>query len=138
MTDAISCGPLWVSPEQMCEVRFGTEPLRVAVAHLTMLKLLLEAGGRIVTRDELYGACGGGDLPEGSRRVDVNIARLRRSLGPAGPYLVSVRGKGYRINVARLKRARPASEGGAGLVPDAMGPARSRRYRSRDSDPQTG
>lgn len=58
-----------------------------------ILELLQEADGGVVARDEL----GGG---RGSRAVDMAVSRLRKRLGPDGPQLLTVRGRGYRL-VAR-------------------------------------
>lgn len=100
----IACGPVWVSPYEMCEVRVGGYRAPMPITHMRMLVALLAAGGRVLSRDELYESSGSGELPEGSRRVDVNIARLRRELGPAGDYLLTVRARGYRMDMDGLSR----------------------------------
>jgi DNA-binding response OmpR family regulator len=89
----------------MCEVRIGGHRVAMPITHMRMLVALLSAGGRVLSREELYEACGSGELPRGSRRVDVNVARLRRELGPAGDYLITVRARGYRMDVDGLARA---------------------------------
>jgi DNA-binding response OmpR family regulator len=89
----------------MCEVRVGGRRVAMPVAHMRMLVALLSAGGRVLSREELYEACGSGRLPPGSRRVDVNVARLRRELGPAGKFLLTVRARGYRLDAEGLARA---------------------------------
>ena len=55
-----------------------------------ILDRLRAADGEVVPRDAL----GGG---HGSRAVDMAISRLRKRLGPDGPQLLTVRGRGYRL-----------------------------------------
>lgn len=102
--DAMVCGPLWISPNEMCEVRIAGRRVAMSLCHLRMLACLLEARGRVVSREELYRASGAADLPEGSRRVDVHVTRIRQSLGVLGSYLVAVRRRGYRLDTAALSR----------------------------------
>jgi DNA-binding response OmpR family regulator len=66
----------------------------------------MDAGGRIVTRDELYERSGGGVLRPGSRTIDVHVALIRRSLGSLGRYLIAVPERGYRIDVIGLESSR--------------------------------
>ena len=70
-SDVIACGPVWVSPYEMCEVRVGGYRAPMPITHMRMLVALLAAGGSVLSRDELYESSGSGELPEGSRRVDV-------------------------------------------------------------------
>jgi DNA-binding response OmpR family regulator len=102
--DALSCGPLWISPNEMCEVRVAGHPVAMPLSHLRMLSCLLEARGRVISREELYRVSGADPLPKGSRRVDVHVARMRQSLGALGHFLVAVRRRGYRLDIAGLTR----------------------------------
>lgn len=106
VADAVTCGPVWVSPGEMCEARVRDRPVRMSVPNQRMLALLLRAGGRVVSRDELYMQARGKRLPRHSRAVDVHIFRIRRALGAHGRYLITVPGLGYRIDVRGLARAR--------------------------------
>ena len=67
-------------------------PFTLPVRELHLLKTLAERAGDVVPRDGL----GAGS---GSRAADMAISRLRRSLGPAGARVVTVRGRGYRLDV---------------------------------------
>jgi DNA-binding response OmpR family regulator len=89
----------------MCEVRIGGRPVAMSLCHLRMLACLLEARGRVVSRAELYRSSVTGDLPEGSRRVDVHVTRIRQSLGALGHHLVAVRRRGYRLDTTGLARS---------------------------------
>jgi two-component system alkaline phosphatase synthesis response regulator PhoP len=65
-----------------------------------LLQTLLEADGRVLSRDQLLDAVWGADQSEVlDRTVDVHIRRLRDKLGddPDAPrYVATVRGSGYR------------------------------------------
>jgi DNA-binding response OmpR family regulator len=82
------------------EVRRDGSVVSLTPAEFRLLRALVEARGRVLTRqvllDSLYGP-GQGDALE--RTVDVHVGRLRDKLGEeiANPrYIVTVRGTGYR------------------------------------------
>lgn len=104
VSDALRCGPVWVSPAEVCEARVDGVPVRLSAARLRVLARLLRARGRVVARAELYRDAAGGPMPPGSRAVDVHIARVRRALGEYGRFIVSVPGVGYRLDVESLRR----------------------------------
>lgn len=103
--DAVACGPLWVSPHEMCEVRVGGRRVAMSVPRQRMLAALIRSDGGMLTREALYELAGAGPLPPGSRAVDVHIARMRRALGALGRFIVPVPGRGYRLDTAGLARA---------------------------------
>ncbi|MGH2830284.1 MAG: winged helix-turn-helix domain-containing protein [Actinomycetota bacterium] len=106
-SDAVSCGPVWVSPNEYCEVRVRGRPVRLSVGSIRVLACLLRVQGRIMTRDELWHeATGRRGMLSASRAVDVRILRIRRALGSLGRYLLTVPTRGYRIDAAGLARAR--------------------------------
>ena len=82
------------------EVRRGPQPLLLTPAEFRLLVALVQARGRVLTRqallDSLYGPSQGEAL---ERTVDVHIGRLRDKLGEeigAPRYIMTVRGLGYR------------------------------------------
>ena len=82
------------------EVRRGEEPVSLTPAEFRLLVALVQARGRVLSRqallDSLYGPAQGEAL---ERTVDVHIGRLRDKLGEqAGDprYIATVRGLGYR------------------------------------------
>ena len=82
------------------EVRRAGQPVPVTAAEFRLLTALLEAEGRVLSRDllldALYGASSGDAL---DRTIDVHIGRLREKLrdDPEQPrYIATVRGAGYR------------------------------------------
>lgn len=66
-----------------------------------LLRMLLHGKGRVLTRSALREVAwqGGREQDFDSRTLDVHIGRLRRKLGPAGRYILTVRGVGYRFAV---------------------------------------
>lgn len=62
-----------------------------------LLKLFMENIGRAFTRDQLLSSVWGTEYVGETRTVDVHIGTLRTKLGPAGDYIKTVRGVGYRM-----------------------------------------
>jgi len=98
------------------EVSVGGRPVMLTSVEFRLLLALLEADGRVLSRDQLldavYGQDEAGIL---DRTVDVHIGRLRDKLGDDAErprYVATVRGAGYR--------AAPVSPGGndASAAPD--------------------
>jgi len=88
-----------------CEVLRDGVRLDLSPLEFRLLAALLEAGGRVLTRDRLLTVLGG-PHSDGvmERSVDVYIGRLRSKLGddPERPrYVATVRGIGYRAAGAR-------------------------------------
>ncbi|MDP9264700.1 MAG: response regulator transcription factor [Chloroflexota bacterium] len=81
-------------------VRRGADPIALTAAELRLLVSLVEADGRVLSRDALLDALYGHDAGETlDRTVDVYVGRLREKLGddPDRPrYIATVRGAGYR------------------------------------------
>jgi DNA-binding response OmpR family regulator len=103
--DAVVCGPLWVSPGEMCETRIRGQPVALSLPNQRILARLIMAAGRVVSRDELYGEVSSRPLERRSRAIDLHIWRIRRALGPLGRFLVTVPGRGYRVDVVGLAEA---------------------------------
>jgi DNA-binding response OmpR family regulator len=72
---------------------------------LRLLVALLEADGRVLSRDQLLDAVYGDDETDIlDRTIDVHVRRLRDKLGddPIAPrYVMTVRGAGYRTAPSR-------------------------------------
>jgi DNA-binding response OmpR family regulator len=82
------------------EVRRDRDRIALTAAEFRMLTALIEAEGRVLTRqallDALYGPTQGDSL---DRTIDVHIGRLRDKLGDSADsprYIATVRGAGYR------------------------------------------
>jgi two-component system alkaline phosphatase synthesis response regulator PhoP len=82
------------------EVRIDGRLIPLTAVEFRLLAALLEADGRVLTRDQLLDAVYGQDEAEIlDRTVDVHIGRLRDKLGDdadAPRYVATVRGVGYR------------------------------------------
>jgi DNA-binding response OmpR family regulator len=97
--DPLSLGDLRVDRARH-EVTVGGRPVALTSVELRLLVALLEADGRVLTRDQLLDAVYGGDETDIlDRTIDVHVRRLRDKLGddPLDPrYVMTVRGAGYR------------------------------------------
>lgn len=82
------------------EVARAGAPIPLTPVEFRLLTTLIEAGGRVLSRDQLLDAVYGQDGSEVlDRTVDVHIGRLRDKLGDDADqprYVVTVRGIGYR------------------------------------------
>ncbi len=82
------------------EVTRDGRPIPLTRVEFRLLTTLIEAGGRVLTRDQLLDAVYGQDQSEVlDRTVDVHIGRLRDKLGDDAErprYVATVRGVGYR------------------------------------------
>ena len=80
----------------------------------SLLATLLEADGRVLTRDQLLDAVyGSGEADVLDRTIDVHVGRLRDKLGDDADrprYVMTVRGVGYRSAPAPTP-AQPAAPG---------------------------
>ena len=95
----IAHADLLVDPARY-EVRRSGAPVELTRVEFRLLMVLLEADGRVMTRDQLLDAVYGQDATEVlDRTIDVHVGRLREKLGdePRSPqYIATVRGVGYR------------------------------------------
>ena len=75
-------------------------PIALTGVEFRLLVALLEADGRVLSRDRLLDAAYGSDQADVlDRTIDVHIGRLREKLAddPERPrYVMTVRGAGYR------------------------------------------
>jgi DNA-binding response OmpR family regulator len=87
------------------EVSVGGRSVPLTSVELRLLVALLEADGRVLSRDQLLDAVyGDGETDILDRTIDVHVRRLRDKLGddPIAPrYVMTVRGAGYRAAPAR-------------------------------------
>lgn len=81
------------------EVRVQGKAVRLAPKEFLLLELLLDAGGKVVSRQFLMKKVWGYDRELGmdDRRVDHLVCRLRRLLRAEGARIITVSGSGYRI-----------------------------------------
>ncbi|MCY2989838.1 MAG: response regulator transcription factor [Planctomycetota bacterium] len=72
-------------------------PVELSATEFRMLCVLSRKPGWVYTREQILDAVHGDNYAITERAVDVHIVSLRRKLGPAGQYIETVRGVGYRF-----------------------------------------
>jgi DNA-binding response OmpR family regulator len=79
-------------------VRIAGKDVNLTGKEFNLLRRLLEARGRVLTRHVLRETVWEHEFGHrfDTRTVDVHVGRLRRKLGPGGRYIITVRGVGYR------------------------------------------
>ena len=81
------------------EVTLGGRQVALTAVEFDLLLALIEADGRVLTRDVLLQTLDSHGTEIGERSVDVYVRRLRRKLGDDARrprYVATVRGAGYR------------------------------------------
>ncbi len=73
------------------------EEITLTALEFKLLELLMSRRGRVQTRDTLLTDVWGYVADVTTRTVDTHVKRLREKLGPAGSYVETVRGVGYRF-----------------------------------------
>ena len=82
------------------EVRLNGVEIELTLKEYNILKKLLEAPGRVFSREQLLDSIWGFDYVGDVRTVDSHVARLRTKLGDWGSsHLKTVYGIGYKIEV---------------------------------------
>ena len=71
--------------------------IELTLKEYSMLKLMLQNKGKVLTRDTLLQKIWGYDFDGETRTVDVHIRTLRTKLLSCGEYIETVRGVGYKI-----------------------------------------
>lgn len=89
-------GPLEVDRTRHT-VRWGDKAVRLTAKEFALLVALLEARGRVLSRQALLEDVWGYSYTEGTRTVDVHVRRLREKLPGLAARLVTVKSLGYRL-----------------------------------------
>lgn len=79
------------------EVLLNGRPVELTFTEFGILHFLASRAGWVFTRTQIVDAVRGDDYFVTDRSVDVQIVGLRKKLGPAGKYIETVRGVGYRF-----------------------------------------
>ena len=79
------------------EVTLAGAALELTYTEFALLQFLAKRPGWAYTRTQIVDAVKGEDYPVTERSVDVQVAGLRKKLGPFGDYIETVRGVGYRF-----------------------------------------
>ena len=95
--NSIQAGDVTLDPRTRT-VRLDGELVELTSAEFDLLRVLLVAAGRIVTREELFRAVLGREFSVFDRSIDNHVSSLRKKLGPRVngiDRIKSVRGTGY-------------------------------------------
>ena len=95
-TSVIRIHDLIIDPRRH-EVLVNGEPVVLTFTEFGVLNYMARRPGWVFTRFQIVDAVKGEDYPVTDRSVDVQIVGLRKKLGPAGNYIETVRGVGYRF-----------------------------------------
>ncbi|MDX6770547.1 MAG: response regulator transcription factor [Elusimicrobiota bacterium] len=83
------------------EVRVKGKPVELTSKEFDFLKLLLTAGGKVMSRDQILEKIWGYDqsMEIDTRTVDQHVARLREKLGAEAARVATVKNVGYRVKL---------------------------------------
>jgi two-component system phosphate regulon response regulator PhoB len=94
--DVVRIHDLFINPARH-EVVVGDYQITLTASEFRILNFLVRRPGWVFSREQIIRAVKGDDYPVTERSVDVQIVGLRKKLGPAGDYIETVRGVGYRF-----------------------------------------
>jgi DNA-binding response OmpR family regulator len=78
-------------------VRWAGAPVRLTAKEFALLVALLQARGRVLSRQQLLEEVWGYSYSAGTRTVDVHVRRLREKIPGLVPFIVTVKSLGYRL-----------------------------------------
>jgi two-component system phosphate regulon response regulator PhoB len=101
VSDAVSikAGEMTIHPGRF-SVQTHQEMIDLTQTEFRILHFLARKPGWVYTRGQIVDAVHGMDHAVTERSIDVQIAGLRRKLGPLGDWIETVRGIGYRFKEA--------------------------------------
>lgn len=92
----LSAGPI-VLDQTAHRVLVDGREVRLTTTEFKLLHALMVREGRVLTRAQLLETVWGAPPDVTTRTVDMHMQRLRHKLGPAGAFIATVRGTGYRF-----------------------------------------
>lgn len=95
----LSCGMILMDKNKHT-VKVDGEPVLLTLKEYELLKLFMESNGRVFTRDNILQSVWGINYSGETRTVDVHIGTLRTKLEKAGDYIRTIRGVGYKMEMA--------------------------------------
>jgi len=93
----LTFGELQVDPARHT-VHWAGQPRRLTAKEFALLVALLEARGRVMSRQSLLEKVWGYSYAERTRTVDVHVRRLREKLPELAPAILTVKSHGYRLS----------------------------------------
>ena len=94
--DILRRGDISIDPGRR-KVEVRGEPVELPFSEFQILMMLSRRPGWVFTRSQIVDAVRGDSYSVTERSVDVQIAGLRKKLGPCGHYIETVRSVGYRF-----------------------------------------
>jgi DNA-binding response OmpR family regulator len=95
-SNTLRAGPLTIDTSKH-EVAVNGEPVKLTLTEFKLLLALVQARGRVLTRDQLMDKAMGTDVFVTDRAIDVHVTAIRKKLGAANWLIHTVRGVGYRL-----------------------------------------
>jgi DNA-binding response OmpR family regulator len=95
-TVSLRAGPLSIDTLRH-EVAVNGDTLKLTLTEFKLLTALVQARGRVLTRDQLMDKAMGTDVFVTDRAIDVHVTAIRKKLGEASYLIRTVRGVGYRL-----------------------------------------
>lgn len=92
--ELISIGPVRLDISRH-ELVVDDAPVQVTATEFRLLKTLMAADGRVLSRSQLIDTVMGTGVAVTDRTIDVHVTALRKKLGSASGYVQTVRGVGY-------------------------------------------
>ena len=92
--DVRVAGPIQLDVDRH-ELLVDGKPITVTATEFRLLKALMAANGRVLSRDRLIDAAMGADAVVTDRTIDVHTTSLRKKLGAAAAWIQTIRGVGY-------------------------------------------
>ncbi|MEM8874022.1 MAG: response regulator transcription factor [Planctomycetota bacterium] len=92
----LKAGPLLIDHAKH-EVFVNERQVKLTLTEFKLLAALVEAGGRVLSRDRLMDKAMGTDVFVTDRAIDVHVTAIRKKLGDASWLVHTVRGVGYRL-----------------------------------------
>jgi len=103
MRDIIECGPLKMNRVSY-KVFLDNEQLELTIGEFKLLELLAGNPGKVFSRNQLIEKINGAQYFATERSIDVQVAGLRKKLGPYKEAIETVRSVGYRFSEAEMQR----------------------------------
>ncbi|CAN5630617.1 response regulator transcription factor [soil metagenome] len=97
-TDSVMlrAGPLTIDSSRH-EASVNGESLKLTLTEFKLLVALVQARGRVLSRDQLMDKAMGTDVFVTDRAIDVHVTAIRKKLGDASYLVHTVRGVGYQL-----------------------------------------
>lgn len=99
--ETMQAGPLLLVIDERSAYLRGRE-LGLRKKEFELLEAFMRSPGKVLTRRHLLELVWGYDSTVSTRTVDIHLARLRKKLGAARKWILSLRGLGYKFSRGRL------------------------------------